>query len=466
MTQGLHDMAAALASGEVSSLELTLAALDRARERQDDVGAFVEITERLAVKAARRADSEIRFGGSRGPFHGIPVAVKDVIDVEGTVTRNGTEGLGHHWADKDAAAWARLSRAGAVLIGRTRTHELAWGMRTPLCRNPLDTSRTTGGSSGGSAAAVAAGVVPVALGTDTGGSVRNPAALCGVSGLKPTWGVAPLTGISPLARSQDVVGAIAARPMDCLVTLQIMSGHVTPTPPAGHRVLRVGLLANSWATRVERQVAAALGDAAAHLERSGVDVVTTHLPPGRLAPAASFVVMLAESAAAWWPQTVRCPSGVSDEVRALLRVGATLPAIDYMQARRVSGHLRRTVLQHMDDQQLDALLLPTAPATAAPADSQEQTVAHRTEPLSSAHSRLTALASVTGLPALSVPCGLDDGDLPIGAQLIGRAGSEPALCALGQLLDEGEGGRAVAARRARGVRRASTPGGSADMGEP
>jgi Asp-tRNA(Asn)/Glu-tRNA(Gln) amidotransferase A subunit family amidase len=455
VSAGLAAVAAALRRGETTSVDLTRAALVRARGCQDDVGAFVDITERLALEAAHRADIELAAGRARGPLHGVPVAVKDVVDVAGRPTLQGTAALGHRTPTTDSAAWARLSRQGAALVGKTHTHELAWGMRTPACRNPLDLSRMTGGSSGGSAAAVAAGVVLLAVGTDTGGSVRNPAALCGVSGLKPTLGSVPTAGVSPLAPAQDVVGLLGEAPADCLVGFGVLSEWPV-LRPAGMHGLRVGAFADSWATRVDRPVAVALQAAADELADAGVDVVHASVPAARLAPAVSFVVMLAESAAVWWPQVVVQPDGVSDEVRALLRVGASVRAKDYFRALQVGEHLRAAVLKEMDDQGLDALLLATAPVTAALADSEQCRVAGRTEPLASAHSRLTALASVTGLPALSVPCGLGEDGMPIGAQLLGRPGAEGLLCALGEVVDLGVGGQAVAARRA-DRRRADTP---------
>jgi Asp-tRNA(Asn)/Glu-tRNA(Gln) amidotransferase A subunit family amidase len=347
-------------------------------------------------------------------LHGLTVAVKDNIDVACLWTRGGTPGLGHRRASRDAEVVARLRSAGAVVIGKTRMHELAWGMTTPGCRNPADPERMVGGSSGGSAAAVASGAVDIALGTDTGGSVRNPASLCGVFGAKTAIGELPMDGVFPLAHTQDTVGVFAANAADCLRALHALGLPAAPPCAPG----RVGRLVDAWATRVEPEVAAATERTAARLAGTGFDVIDLSLQNSGLAPAASYVIMLAEAAREWWPRESPPTAGsVGAEVQGLLRLGTHVTAADYARALQVRASLRAEITDALA--QVDAVLLPTCPVQAAPVGAENVRCAGRTVPIEAAHSALTALASVTGMPAISVPAQAN-GALPLGAQLIGR----------------------------------------------
>jgi aspartyl-tRNA(Asn)/glutamyl-tRNA(Gln) amidotransferase subunit A len=404
-------------------------------------------------------------GPRGGPLAGVPVAIKDVFDVAGQEVGNGTAGFGHRVATADSSAWARLAAAGAVLIGRTRLPELAWHVRTPGCENPWGPGRDVGGSSGGSAVAVAAGVVPVALGSDTGGSIRIPAALCGVAGLRPTVGVVSGRGVTAMAPSMDTVGPIAATAADCLLVhgllagtgvedLRAPDGGAAGPPNEGAGLLpaglRVGLPVGLWQGWVSEDVAAAVESAAAVLREAGVDVVPAEPPPlASLARTAAYVIILAESAALWHLAMTGSPGEVSDRLAGLLAAGAALSAADYLRARRVASAIRRQVDALFARQRLAALLLPTVPVAAAPAAAESVEIGGRAVPVEAAYVSMTGLASVTGLPALSVPCGLDAAGLPLGAQLVGQAHAEGLLCALGGVIENGPGGLAVAAARQR-----------------
>ncbi len=428
--------AAALRSGELTATDLAEHALSRARDTAGDSGAFVELCARQAREEARHADAELAAGHDRGPLHGVPVAVKDVIDVVGVATRCGTPGLGHHVPEDDATVVRRLRGAGAVVVGKTHTHELAWGMVTPQCRNPRDTARMTGGSSGGSAAAVAAGIVPLALGTDTGGSVRNPAALCGVAGLKASHGAVPMQGVAPLAPSQDSLGLLAATAADCRVGLSALHAAENPPdvgsgPAAVGEALRVGVMTDGWAGRVDGPVAGAVQHARDVLAAAGARCLDVTVALSELAPAVSYVVMLAESAELWWPRARATAAGLGPQARATLQLGTQVRAMDYLRALRAGEALRAHMLATLEG--ADALLLPACPAPAPPAGATAVTVAGRAEPVEAAHSRLTALASTTGLPALSVPCGTDGAGLPLAVQLVGK--SPDVLCAIAQLIE-------------------------------
>jgi aspartyl-tRNA(Asn)/glutamyl-tRNA(Gln) amidotransferase subunit A len=417
----------------------------KAAAKTADLGAFVALCDPVAPAA--------------GPLAGMPVAVKDVLDVAGQPTRNGTSGFGGRAATRDSVAWARLRAAGAVLIGRTTLPELAWDVRTPGCRNPWATGHDPGGSSGGSAVAVAAGVVPAALGSDTGGSIRIPAALCGVAGLRPTAGAVSRHGATALAPTMDTVGPIATTAAGCLLIHEILTGAGGAHRPRGGMprggmprggMPRVGWPAGLWQGRVSPDVAGATEAAAGALRRAGVAVEPVELPlAARYARPAAYVIILAESAALWGPRLDGEPGALSARTAALLRAGADVGVAGYVRALRVAAAIRREVTAAMARHRLTGLLLPTVPVAAAPAGAESAGLGGRQVPVESAYVALTGLASVTGLPALSVPCGLDGAGLPLGAQLVGTAGGEPGLCALGTLIEESPGGRAVADARAR-----------------
>lgn len=434
------------------------AAAFRAAAVAASLGAFVELA------ADPDPDPDLDLGPGTGPLAGVPVAIKDVFDVAGQRVGNGTAGFGHRTADHDSAAWGRLRSAGAVLVGRTRLPELAWSVVTPGCRNPWSPDRGVGGSSGGSAVAVASGAAKVALGTDTGGSIRIPAALCGLAGLRPTVGTISRLGVTPLAPTMDTVGPLALTAADCLLVHQILAGPVLASPAPGDAVLgdavrpdpaaaaglRVGWPIGLWRDRVTPDVSSATEAAAAALRGDGVEVVTVELPLATAyARAAAYVIILAESAALWHGALSQHPAGLSQRTAELLRAGAAVPVPDYLRSLRVAHAIRREVDAVFHQQRLAALLLPTVPTTAARLGAESVEIAGRQVAVETAYAYLAALASVTGLPALSVPSGLDRQGLPAGAQLIGPGGTESVLCLLGTVIERSPGGRAVATARDR-----------------
>lgn len=412
---GLPALAAALRRGETTSLALHDRARERAEETRADVNAFAHLCPD-AREEARARDAELARGHDRGPLHGVPVAVKEIVDVAGVPTELGTPGLGHHLPDTDAEVVRRWRDAGAVVLGTTRTHELAWGMVTPACRNPRDVTRITGGSSGGSAAAVAAGIVPVALGSDTGGSIRNPAALCGVVGVKTAPGALPGRGVAPLAPTQDSLGVLAGSVDDARIALGALAADLGDASGPSGRAPRVGVVTDAWATRVEAPVAAGLTAVLERLRAGAVEVVEISLADAELAPALSYVTMLDESARHWWPG-IR-PGALGDEVRHALALGTHVTDAD----RALLARIRRAVVEgaRRAFEEVDAVVLPTCPVPAAPAGQPTVVCAGRTVPVATAHAALTAWASCTGLPAASVPAPVAEGELPVGVQLVAQ----------------------------------------------
>lgn len=417
-------------------------ALARAEELERAVAPFALLTPDLARAQAARLEDD----APPGPVCGRTLAVKDVIDVGGVPTRLGTPGAGHHTAAQSAVAVARLVAAGAIVVGKATTHELAFGMVTPQTRNPFDARRIVGGSSGGSAAAVAAGVVDLALGTDTNGSVRCPAALCGVVGLRPTSGTISRAGVAPLAWSQDTVGLLAPTAEDCAAALPVVAG--PGSQPEG--ATRVVVDPASWAplqAGVERACRQALDDLAA----AGVEVVEQGGPDHVLAGSASIAVLMAEAAAAWQRTLATAPEGFGPQVRAALRAGASIPATTYLRAKQVRASMLAELRVLLGEARAGALVTPTLPVTAAPAGAVSIALGGREQPVDAVHSRFTALASLVGAPAVSVPCGLDETGLPVGLQLVGAPGADHELLRLARRVEETTGGRAVSAARRMGA---------------
>jgi aspartyl-tRNA(Asn)/glutamyl-tRNA(Gln) amidotransferase subunit A len=441
LTQLLHApirvAAAALRRREVSAAALTEAALARIAERNPLINAYITVTAEAARAAARRADEELRAGIDRGPLHGIPVGVKDLFDVAGVPTTAGSPLFQGRVPSEDATAVARLRAAGAVLTGKHNTHELAYGTttinpHTGAARNPRNPARITGGSSGGSAAAVADGMCFGALGTDSGGSIRGPAALCGVVGLKPTYGRVPLTGVVALAWSVDHAGPLARTVEDVALLLTAIAGFDprdptsadVPTPDyfadleRGVQGLRLGLLRAPQSVRAEPAVRAAVEKAAHRLADAGAEVVEVQAPLLAEADAVSFTIMGAEAAAYHLERLRAYPEQFGADVFERLATGATLPAVDYIQAQRARALLTAQVEGWFA--RVDAVLLPaaarTAPEIGPDAARQMRAYPSPRRPF-----------NLTGHPAVSVPCGIDALGLPIGLQIVGRYWDETTV---------------------------------------
>lgn len=369
-----------------------------------------------------------------GPLAGLTVAVKDVIDVAGLPTRNGTPG--GSWRDPatSAPSWQRLAEVGAICLGKAALHELAWGVTTPAIRNPLDPTRYAGGSSGGSAATVAAGVCEAALGTDTGGSIRIPAALCGLVGLRPTHGLIPLQGVTPLAPSQDVIGPIASDTSTCAALLERMLGHSLAPLGKEFSKLRVGIHPNPGP--MDEAVAAAYDTTLTRLSRSGVEIVECEETPAREAGAVSVVTMLVESAVAHGEAVRADPRGYGGEARGLVTVAEHLVGAEMHELLRCArAALRRKTSRLYTGQALDAYLTPTTPCVAPLHGEPSVRLAGRDIPVSTALSRHTGWSAATGWPAISVPAPTPGG-LPAGMQLMAPPRHERACLDLGAHLME------------------------------
>ena len=418
------EAARALRSGELNARGLVRSTLERIARRDPALGAFVAVDARGALEAAGRADAELAAGRDRGPLHGVPFGVKDVIAVEEWPTGCGSFAADAAPAPCDAGAIARLREAGAIPIGRLATYEHAlsgpsFDGPVPPPRNPWCGDRITGGSSSGAAAAVAGGLLRIAVGTDTGGSVRSPAAYCGVVGLKPGRGRVPLDGVHPLSPTLDHVGVIAATVAEAEMASSVMAGHA-PTPPPTTEGLTIGY-ARGWAQDPEAApgLLDRLDDAAATLSRLGLRIAMVDLPDHAPFEEVGAVILQAEAWEVHREGLARRGAAYGRGAFRNLLSGAVLSAPDVASAETEAGRLTRRLGAAMAG--VDALLLPTTLTPAPPF------AAFREGP------RWTPMRTIpfnlAGWPAISVPCGFVDG-LPMGMQLAAPRGSEGLICAV------------------------------------
>ena len=427
-----------LRTGEKSSVQLVTEAITKAKE-QDYLRAFITITETQALAEAAQRDQELKAGHDRGPLHGIPIALKDLFYTKGIRTTAGSKIFENFVPDSDAVVVDNLRAAGAISIGKTNLHELAFGItsRNPHfgpVLNPRDHSVLTGGSSGGSAAAIAAGIVPVALGTDTGGSIRIPASYCGVVGLKPSYGLVSRKGVLPLAFSLDHVGPLGSIVEDCALALSAMVDSEVdfnlPAPP-DLRGLRAGVPRNFFFDQIDAPVSAHIHRAIAVMQSAGAEIIDTQVPDIAEINLASRIVQLAEFASLHVNQQEVDFFGA--DVWSLLEQGRTIAGHEYVNAQR----LRTLFRGEMDAlwRELDFLVTPTTPIVAPEAGHDKTLINGVKENVRMASTRLVRGINYLGEPALSMPCGLTDSGLPVGLQLISAPFSEQKLLQIAKVLE-------------------------------
>jgi len=438
---------------KVSPLELTRWILGRIELLQPELNAFITVTSRRALRQARKAQEEIASGAYRGPLHGIPVGLKDLIHVRGVPTTAGSKILRGFVPRENATVVDRLERAGAVLVGKTNLHEFAYGPTNvnphygPV-RNPWDRSRMSGGSSGGSAAAVVSGMALAALGTDTGGSIRIPAALCGCVGLKPTYGRVSLQGIIPLASSLDHVGPLCRCVEDAALVLEQIAGADSRDPfshgmrgePFSHdlhkglRRLRIGIPRQYFFDRVDRDVKRRVLDAIALLERGGAEVREIDLHRTRMTAALAGDITRAEALLYHWRWLQTRARDYGADVRSRLEGHGTVSALRYLQAQAE----RLSYAQDFEAalRSVHALAMPTVPVAAPRIGDTEVRTGRSREDARLALLRMTRPADLTGQPAVSVPCGFSSDGLPCGLQLIGRTNDEKTLLRIAYAFEE------------------------------
>jgi aspartyl-tRNA(Asn)/glutamyl-tRNA(Gln) amidotransferase subunit A len=430
---------------QLSPVELTQAVLDRIDAVDGRVKAYVTVLHDAALEQARQAEQAIMGGEYRGPLHGIPIAVKDLYDTAGVRTTSSSKVRAEHVPVRDAAAVERLRAAGAVIVGKTVTHEFAYGVVSRPTRNPWNLDHIPGGSSGGSGAALAADECLGALGSDTGGSIRIPSSVNGVAGLKPTYGRISKHGVMPLSWSLDHAGPMARRVGDLAILLAELAGYDARDPTsarepvddysrdlhAGVRGLRLGVPTNYFFDNAEPEVEAAVRAAVGSLADQGAEIREVSIPELELAMVAEFAIVFPEASAIHQKWLRRQAADYGEDVRLFLEVGELYLATHYLKAQRVRALVRDGLRRAFEG--LDALLTPTLPQPAARADQDAFNGPNGTaEPVINAYVRTCCPFNLSGQPALSVPCGFTRGGLPIGLQIVGRPFDEALVLRIGQ----------------------------------
>jgi aspartyl-tRNA(Asn)/glutamyl-tRNA(Gln) amidotransferase subunit A len=444
------ETAAALRRREISSAELTAAALERIERLNPATNAMQTVMAEAARERAKQADEELARGEGRGPLHGIPVAVKDLFFTKGVRTTGGSRLFEDHVPDHDAAVVESLRAGGAVLIGKTGMHELAYGITSSnphfgAVRNPWDRDRIPGGSSGGSGAAVAAGMVAMAMGSDTGGSIRIPASYCGVVGLKPTYGRVSRYGAMPLGFSLDHMGPLTNSVRDAGAVLNVIAGYDPRDESSSHRPvenyvpniepsldgLRIGMPENYYFERLDAEVDTAVRAAFHTAAERGAKIVPLRMPDIDAINTVARLILLAEASAVLEPHLDQRDRFGAD-VLALLDQGRLVPATDYINAQRLRRSMQREFAALWS--RVDCLFTPTTPITAPRIGETTVTVGGESQEVRLASTRLVRAINLLGLPALSIPCGADHHGLPIGLQIVGPPFGEALILRVAQAL--------------------------------
>ena len=434
-------LAPRVASGELRAERLTEDALATITKLNPRLNAFITVTADEALASAREADKEIAGGRHRGPLHGIPISLKDLIDQRGTATTAGSRLRDGRIASADAPIVRHLKDAGAVLVGKTNLHEFAFGTTNEdsgwgPARNPVDPERSPGGSSGGSAIAVRTGMSVASVGTDTGGSIRIPAAACGIVGLKPTTGEISADGVVPLSRQLDHVGPLARSVADAAVLYDVLRGTTASTTldgkPLAH--LSFGVIESYCSERVGEDVERAIRAAIETLRSAGATVRTVAIPHARdIAPI--YLHLVLADAAAYHAATLDArPAAYTPNVRLRLEMGRHILAEDYVRALRGKEVITREVESAIHG--LDALLLPSLAIEAPPIGAASVPVKGGKEPVRNVMLRCTQPFNLSGHPALSLPCGVTGAGLPVGLQVVGHRHRTPALLAVGRAIEK------------------------------
>ena len=429
-----------LKDGDLSPVELTQAFFNRIDQTEDRLHSFITLLQDRAMGEARKSEAEIRSGNYKGPMHGIPIVLKDLYDTAGIRTTSGSQVDFDRVPITDSTATSRLADAGAVLLGKVTMHEFALGGPDwttpfePAC-NPWNLNHITGGSSSGTASAVASGQAMGGLGSCTGGSIRGPASLCGIVGLKPTYGRVSRAGVVTLSWSQDHVGPLTYTVEDSAYMLQAIAGHDPKDPTSSRAVvpdysisLREDIKGKVFGLprhyffdedpSVDAETVAVVEKAVAELESLGAKIEEIELPSLDYIRAANTIIMVCEAYAFHEPNLKSRPQEFGEIVRARFRIGGMLSAGDYLQAQRCRQWSKREFAEAL--QKVDFFVTPTMTQPAAAFEGYD--------PIATIQGKsFTAPFNVTGLPAISVPCGFTQSGLPVGMQIAGKAFDEPGV---------------------------------------
>ncbi|MCA9833713.1 MAG: amidase [Thermomicrobiales bacterium] len=438
----LHD----LATHEISTQALMAEILTCMQETDDAVMAWLDVRPKYLMETAEAQDRRRMLRMQPTPLFGIPVGVKDIIDLAGYQTVCNMEAREDvDKAERDAVVVHALRRTGVIYVGKTVTQEAAAGIFSDPCRNPWDTEHIPGGSSGGSAAAIANGTALGAFGTDTGGSIRIPSSLCGVTGLKPTYGRLSLEGIFPLSASLDTVGPLANTVADCMALYLGMQGKGNEIPTMWDRFpedeaslkgVRIGVPGGFFAERIQPEVTVAWQRAIAHAERLGAEIVDCVWEDAAAARIAASQIIRIECGQVHRDLLVSAPEMMGETLRERVELGVILPVDVYFAAIAARQRAKQSIAKLYAEHRLDAMLVPTTPVTAPRAGETSVSYTDGTiEETGAALTRLTQPWNATGQPVFALPAGQDDRGLPIGLSLVGRPDDEWHLADIAHALE-------------------------------
>ena len=449
----IGEAAAGLRARRFSAVDLATAAISRIDRLNPTMRAFITVTAEQALEQARQADRELAMGQDRGPFHGVPVALKDLFYTKGVPTTAGSKVYQNFLPEYNATVVEKLLAAGAVLLGKLNMHEFAYGITSAnphfgAVRNPWNPRHSPGGSSGGSAAAVATHMVFMAMGTDTGGSIRIPASFCGTVGLKPTYGRVSRFGVLPLGFSQDHMGPLTRSVRDAALALNAIAGHDPRDPTSSRRPVvdyvpgedcsirgvRIGFPDSFFFERLHEDVESAVRGAIARAQSLGAVIKPVRLPDMDALNAVARIVLLSEASSVAEP-FMEDRGQFGPDVLALLDQGRLVPATDYINAQRLRRKMRREFEQVW--QEVDCLITPATPTPAPRIGDATIRLGGRDEDVRLASTRLVRCFNALGFPALSLPCGLSASGLPVGMQIVGPAFEEALLLRIGAALEDG-----------------------------
>jgi aspartyl-tRNA(Asn)/glutamyl-tRNA(Gln) amidotransferase subunit A len=460
----IKDLSKLISTREISPVDLIEATLERIAKLNPTLNAFITVVEDSARRDAKNAESLIKEGKYRGPLHGIPISLKDLIYVKGVKSTSGSKILSNFIPEYDSTVVKKLKDAGAIIVGMNNTHEFACGITNinphyGSSKNPWDINRMSGGSSGGSAVAVSAGMTPASIGTDTSGSIRVPSSLCGLFGLKPTYGRVSKYGVQELAPSIDHIGPIARSTWDIAAVLQTIAGYDKldnstvdlPVPEFSKAILegeskedrksnkfKVGIPLEFFFDLIDSRVMRTIEKFVDRLQSCGISTSPVHVEQTDKIFDSWRAIRLGESAAVHeqWIKTRRGQYG--QNVIVMLEKGMEVTAVEYINAHKLRMEIKTAFLKAMTD--YDALLVPTTIIPAPLLDDTTVKINEDTIEVYQALSRLTTVFDITGLPAMNIPAGFIEGGeknkLPIGVQLVGRPFDEETLLKVSNIYDE------------------------------
>ena len=428
----IDEFARQLRARSLSAVEVVDDCLQRIAADNERLNAFILVMADEARRQAQELDQELASGHDRGPLHGVPVSIKDLFDIKGTPTTAASHVRDGHLATADATAITRLRRAGAVLIGKTNLHEFAFGTTTEdsafgPARNPHDTNRSAGGSSGGSAISIVAGMALATLGTDTGGSIRIPAAVCGTVGLKPSYGELPTDGVVPLSRTFDHIGPLTTSVDDAWHVFHALRGdtNLRPLLAAPINQLRLAVPREYFCDILDSEVRASFEAAIDALRAAGTTIEDVVIPSARFIAPIYLHIVFGDAAPYHAPALEAMPEKYTKPVRLRLELARYVLAEDYTRALQGRETLRLEVDRALSG--YDALLLPTVPIVAPALGASSVDIDGTSEPVRNIMLRLTQLFNITGHPAISIPCARTRTALPRSLQLVGTRGQTDAL---------------------------------------